>query len=148
MSFSSTEYLGMFNTILKIGYVNRFSPWKPDPTASIPSDLAEKIISWDSLESHKKKDLIKQMIANSIYFSCFRLSYCVSFGDGDFDPNKENYDNCEFDGLESCIKRAPYLRKLIKFMSSTVAYPIKKRVNINYFYNNKNINKKPRDSGK
>ena len=148
MAFSSFEYLGMFNTILKIGYVNRFSPWKQDTTATIPSELAEKIRSWDSLEAHKKKDMIVHMIKNSPHFSCFRLSFCVTFGDGDFDPNSENYDNCEFDGLNSCIKRAPYLRKLIKFMSSTVTSPIKARVNVNYFYNNKNGNKKPRNLGK
>lgn len=148
MAFSSIEYLGMFNTILKIGYVNRFSPWKLDPTASIPNELAEKIRSWDSLESYEKRDLIKHMIINSSYFSCFRLSSCVSFGDGDFDPNKENYNNCELDGFDICAKRAPYLRKLLKFMSSTVTSPIKARVNTNYFYNNKNGNNKPRNSGK
>jgi|688.fasta_scaffold150578_2 hypothetical protein len=147
MAYSNSEYLDMFNTLLRTGYSNLFFPWNSDYRAKVSEDLSNIIKEWDSLSVSKRKDIIKNLIRNDATFSCFRLSSCVDLGDESFDPTNESFDDCNFDGYDECMRKSLYLNRLIKFMNASVFSNINERINIDYFYQNKNFNssKKPRD---
>jgi len=147
MAYSNSQYLDMFNTLLRTGYSNMFFPWKSDYRASISENLSKIIKEWDSLSIPKRKEVIKNLIRNDPTFSCFRLSTCVDLGSESFDPTDESFDDCDFDGYDDCVKKSFYLNRLIKFMNSSVFTNINDRISVNYFYQNKNFNssKKPRD---
>lgn len=138
MAYTTDEYLGMFNTIIKTNYLNKYFPWKSDPKVDISDELYNTIVSWDGLTPEEKKNNIRIMLRESEVFSCFRISLCVYYGDGLFDPTQENYEDCDYDGYEECQKQSNFLVKLISFINSTVSVSILSRININSFYDKRN----------
>jgi hypothetical protein len=147
MAYSNSEYLDMFNTLLRNGYSNMFFPWKSDYRANISENLSNIIKEWDSLPITKRKIIIKNIIRNNPIFDCLRVSNCIDIGSEYFNPTDQSFDDCNFDGFDDCVKKSFYLKRLIKFMNSFVFTSINNRINVNYFYQNKNFNssKKPRD---